>query len=363
MTEVQRTETTQTTIIREVDSSPVSPVIEQRTPAEHSAPKKSTLLSDILSIIGFAIVFIIIIWGLLHFASLLSPWFSSFFTKPAPALQVSAPAQATSTYPVTISWTYAPSTAGSYAFLYQCKSGLQFATPENNATSTYVAVPCGVAYTVAAQNNSISVAPILSATSSSVADTVSIVFIPKSGSQVQGDATMTISPQGGSASGGNPAKPTTKPTSTKPAVSTQYSGPADLSVRIISENVDQSGVATVSFDIANIGGSSSGSYYFTANLPTAQYYPYTSPTQASLAPGSHIVDTLHFSDVAQGGGVFSVSVIGNDANNGNNYASIQVAAPYPSAQGYGGTQYNYGYNTNYNSGVYTQYPVYPTYTY
>jgi len=39
--------------------------------------RKSSLLTDILTIIGFAILFIIIIWGLVHLVELISSSFSS----------------------------------------------------------------------------------------------------------------------------------------------------------------------------------------------------------------------------------------------------------------------------------------------
>lgn len=305
----------------------------------HEEGRTSSLLTDILTILGFAILFIIIIWGFVHLVSLIS---SSLFSKHStPSIEVTVPAQATSGQPVTISWTYAPSAQGSYAFLYQCQSGLSFET--KGATSSMASIPCGSAYTVGSTNNSLTLTPLLSAASTAT-DTVSIVFIPsQSGSQVQGDATIAINPAAKSA----PTKPAPKvatPTYTAP----QYSGPADLSVRIVSSNVDASGAGVVTFDIANIGGSASGSYYFTAQLPTAQPYPYQSPLQASLAPGAHITSTLRFTDVQSGGGVFSVSIPTSDANSANNYASIQLTAPY-----------NYNYN-NYQPAPYT---VYPTYTY
>ena len=105
------------------------------------------------------------------------------------------------------------------------------------------------------------------------------------------------------------------------------------------------------FDIANVGGSSSGSYYFTAYLPTIQGYNYTSPRQASLAPGAHIVNTLRFTQA--NGGSFSVSVDPSNAvresNERNNYASQPVggSAYLPNY----GPQYSQPYNTY-------QYPAY-----
>jgi hypothetical protein len=319
------------------------------TTETHNEGRTSSLLTDILTIVGFAILFIIIIWGFVHLVSLITSSFSS--NHSTPSIEVTAPAQATSGQPVTVSWTYAPAVAGSYAFLYQCENGLSFET--KGATSSMASIPCGAAYTLGNTNNSLTLTPLLSATSTAT-DTVSVVFIPsQSGSQVQGNAAIAINP----AEKPTPAKPApvkTAATYTAP----QYSGPADLSVRIISGNVDASGAGVVTFDIANIGGSASGNYYFTAQLPTAQPYPYQSPMQASLAPGAHITSTLRFTDVQSGGGVFSVSIPTNDANATDNYASIQLTAPYnnynlPTGQ----AGYN-NYTYNYQSAPYTTYPAY-----
>ena len=361
MTDIQRTETTHTEVTTTHTPThtpaPAPTVVHAPT---HAQPQRSesTLLTDILSIIGFAIVFIIIIWGIFHLASLSGSWFSSWFTKPAPALTVNAPTEATSTYPMQISWNYTTTAVGSYAFLYECKNGLQFAAPEGAATSTFGTIPCGVAFMVPTSGNTMVVAPLLSSTSTaSTLETISVVFIPKDGSShVQGNATVTINPAHTAAAttsqtvtvGSSTSKPAQTSTNTG---TTQYAGPADLQVRITGVSVDPSGNASVSFDIANVGGSTSGSYYFTAQLPTAQYYPYQSPQQAPLAPGAHIANTLNFNEAT--GGTFSVTVIGGDQDGANNYASTQISAPYNNG-------YNGGYNTNTQ---YSQYPVYPTPTY
>lgn len=328
---------------------------ETHTTETYTQERKSSLFSDILTIIGFAILFIIIIWGLIHLIELISSSFSP--SKPAPTIQVTAPTQATSGQPVTISWSYSPTTGGSYAFLYECGNGLTFNA--QTSTSGKGSIPCGVAYTTASQNNSITVTPILSATSS-VSDTVSIVFIPsQGGSEVQGDATITVNPA---------AKKVTKATTTSNtytygSAGGRHSGPADLAVTVISGNINGNGDGTVTFDIANIGGSTSGAYQFSAQLPTAQPYPYMSPIQAPLAPGAHVVSTLNFTDAAPGGGLFSVSILdGNETNSSNDYASMELSGPYnlPAGQ----TGYNNGYSnySNYNQQPYLQYPA-PTYTY
>jgi len=330
--------------------------------SDHTAPvptEKPSLLSNILAIIGLIILVIIIVWGLVHLAELSSGWFSSLFHKSTPTIKIDAPADATSGAAATISWNYSAPSAGSYAFLYQCQNGVQFAII-NTTNNTATGIQCGTAYNITPSNNSVLMLPILSA-STSASVPFSIIFTPTSGTPVQGSATMTIHPsstqtatqpnQTNQASTTQPAKTTTttKPATTAPVART----PADLSVRIVSKSVDQYGNGTVTFNVANIGGTTSGAYSFSAQMPTQNGAPYSSSLQAPLTPGSYIADTLHFAPATSG--TFSVTVNAGDRNQANDYASEWISAPVNySTNGY--NQYT-GPNGNY-----TQYQTYP-YTY
>jgi hypothetical protein len=320
--------------------------------SDHTASastEKPSLLSNILAIIGLIILVIIIIWGLVHLAELSSGWFTSLFnTKSTPTIKINAPEGAVSGAPETISWSYSTTAAGSYAFLYQCQPGVQFATI-NATNNTATGIPCGSAVQITPTNNSIQMLPILSPSATSSASVpFTIMFTPTAGTAVQGSATMTIrpgSPQSTTQSSTTntqtsvPAKTTTTK-ATKPAASGYYAAPrapADLSVHIVSQYVDQNGNGTVTFNVQNVGGTTSGTYYFSAQMPTANGTPYTSSLQAPLAPGSYISDTLHFSPAVSG--TFEVSVGARDYNQSNNYASAWINAPQ---------NYNYNAYNNYN---------------
>ena len=84
----------------------------------------------------------------------------------------------------------------------------------------------------------------------------------------------------------------------------------------------------VEFDIANVGGIATGSWYFSASLPTAgSVYPYHSPTQISLPPGEHIVSVLRFSPNMRPGTVTITadpSNIVREANETNNTVSQNI---------------------------------------
>lgn len=272
------------------------------------------ILSNTLAIVGLFIVLIILIWGLLHLASLLSPWFSSFFaSKATPGLEVKAPTSVTSGESFAVQWTYQPSVPGSYAFLYACNDSLHFSTAGTGGTLN--TIPCGTAFSVS--GTSVTLTPNLSG-SQTISEPLSIIFVPtQAGAQTQGSATVKVIP--------GAEKPVV--TVTKPVAP---SGVADLSVQILSATVDANGWATVIFDISNIGTGNSGSYSFQAYLPTRSTYTYYSPAQTSLAPGSHIVNTLRFTQAVPG----SLSVIVDpsnvvtDSNRTNNYATQTLSMPY-----------------------------------
>jgi len=304
----------------------------------------ASLASNILAIVGFIILIVVVIWGLVHLASLSRGWFSSLFGA-STVIEVTAPTEAISGMPFTVSWEYDEPTPGSYALLYQCEDGLQLQTPAL-AAGFKNGIPCGAAFTVSSETKEISITPrVLGSVVLEVP--ISILFLPSSTStkQAQGSATIAIAPSEEVVV--EPA-PTVveEPSTPAPTAPTVSSAPADLSVRIMSVNVDATGQGVATFDIANVGGRSSGTYYFTAQLPTFAGYTYSSPAQISLAPGAHITSTLRFSGGTAG--IVSVSITTPDANAGNNYASQSVSTSYYSP-----------YTPNYNT--YT--PQYQTYPY
>lgn len=313
-----------------------------RTPYAPEEPKAS-LVSNILAIIGFIILIVVVIWGLVHLASLSRGWFSSLFGSGNSSIEVSAPESATSGSPFEVSWKYDEPTEGSYSFLYPCEDGLQFHTPGNAGMN---GIPCGAALALTSEEKTISVTPLLSR-SEALAVPISIIFTPAAtGTEAQGSASVTVTP-GAVAPAPTPAptpstgsgQATPKPTPTPTPSPSKYSSPADLQVILTSAYIDASGQGVATFVISNIGGSSSGTYYFTAELPTLTGYAYSSPAQVSLAPGSRISNTLRFSGARSG--VVKVSITTPDMNGANNYASQVVNAPY--------YDYDYQYNAPYQT--------------
>lgn len=340
-----------------------NPQNSPRMPYSSEEPRAS-LISNILAISGFIILIVVVIWGLVNLASLSRGWFSAFFGEES-AIEVSAPEVANSGSPFTLSWEYEEPAEGIYTFLYPCHSGLQFRTP--GPVGGVNSIPCGAAFTVASENNELALTPILER-DEALDVPLSIIFMPSAtGTQAQGSATVNISPASSPAPtppSATPApQPNPSPSPATPSPAPAPSTPADLSVRIISVSVDPGGNGIATFDITNVGGRSSGTYYFTAQLPVVSGQTYSSPAQSSLSAGSYIRNTLRFSGAV--GGTFSVTITTPDANGANNYAAQGVNAPYggayntaPAAPSY---QYGYDYSYQQYGQMYapTQYQGYP----
>ena len=335
---------------------------------------KASLLSNILAIIGFIIIITVVIWGLINLGTISGSWFSSLFSRTsANVITVSAPATAPSGTPFTISWKYNPPTKGTYAFLYQCQGGFLLETPGPAGTPN--GIPCGAAFSVSGDSNTLSLTPLLSGTST-LSVPLTVIFMPSAtGTRAQGSATVTITNGVIGAPLPVPVAETPTPApapAPEPAPQPAPALPADLSVRSLTVSSDASGAAVATFDIANVGGTPTGSYSFTAQLPTVSGYTYTSPVQVSLSPGSHVVNTLRFSQARSG--TVSVNVIpgGADANSGNNYVSQTLNMPYynnynttynylPTGQAGNPGYYPYQYQQQYGA-TYNPYPPYSTYS-
>ncbi|HEY4514475.1 MAG TPA: CARDB domain-containing protein [Candidatus Paceibacterota bacterium] len=127
----------------------------------------------------------------------------------------------------------------------------------------------------------------------------------------------------------------------KPPVKKPETGLPDLSVRILSVGVidpisgdifarpptSPNDLVAVSFDIANAGTASTGVWYFTAQLPIAPPYTFSSVAQISLAPGDHIENMLRFKQAVPGGN-FSVAVdpanLVRETVESNNFAAQNI---------------------------------------
>jgi hypothetical protein len=290
------------------------------------------------------ILAIIVVWGLTHLFNISTEgWFTNFFSN-SPSITITAPKTATSSEPFTVSWKYAQPTKGNFALLYGCTSGAQLAILQSDAQ---INVACGKAFTVSATDK-LSLLPTLTGTNQAHVP-LSILFVPSAtGTKAESGVTIAINPSSGTtAQTPTMTQQVSQTTTSTPRTTTRSSsqgvhanGPADLSVRIVEvgtidpstgEFIDRAptpyDIAAVKFDISNVGGTATGPWYFSADLPTQSGYAYTSPQQASLAPGAHILNTLRFNEIIPGG-TFTVTVDPNGAiresTKANNTAAVTV---------------------------------------
>lgn len=299
--------------------------------ASDTRDARTKLVANMLTIVGLVILIVIVVWGLLHLARLSSSWFSGWFSSSESGVVVTAPAEAPAGTPFPISWSYDATEPGAFALIYKCEDGLQLSAP--TASGVFQSVPCGASYTLGTSTKTV-VLPTTAGTEP-IEAAISILYIPvqsAGGAPAQGSARVRIT---AAARTQEPETPASSPSS-KPQ---QENGVADLSVRVLAVGViDASGafvarqpmnqyeMAAVQFDIANYGSGTSGSYTFTAQLPTSQPYTYASPMQEPLSAGSHVVNTLRFTQAVSG--TFMVTVNGGDASYGNNSASQFISVPY-----------------------------------
>ncbi len=310
--------------------------------------QQESLLGTILAVIGFLIIAFIAVWGLAHMLVLAKNTVSPWFSRNSQAIVISAPSVATSTIPFALSWKHTPTAAGSYTFLYSCVSGVRFEAQHSDGSTTKI--PCGAGFT--ASSSPLTLVPHLTV-GSRISTPVSILFKPSTASQTLGSLASNATAEGsasitvvrGTSETTKTPVATPKVTATKsvskstkqtvPATS-QPAAPADLSVTILAIGVidaytgqfverapySPNEIAAVRFSVKNVGGRTSGTYRFSAELPTDTAYVYESSLQSALAPQSYIVNTLRFDRVSAGGIVrIVVTPNGNDSRTSNNVIS------------------------------------------
>lgn len=324
---------------------------EQRRFLPMTETSRRGLLGDFLAIIALIILALILIWGATHLFSLVRDWVaSSRGGTAATGLTVTAPAQARSGERFTVSWKNNTGKEGTYAFVYQCKSGLAFKTAF--ATGTPQQIPCGVAYRLPASlGTSAALMPVLTSNASTTVPFSILLGTTTTTPTVlaQGNASITIMP-GAVAYETIPGGGSTTP---RPSDRPVPSGPPDLAVRIVGVGYidpvtdafvvgapnSPAALSAVQFDIINVGSGSTGNWSFSAVLPTGTGYTYRSPVQAPMGPGDHVLNTLRFSGTAVNGGEFTVTASdARDMNTKNDTARVFVpgnaypAYPYPQYQ-------------------------------
>lgn len=112
-----------------------------------------------------------------------------------------------------------------------------------------------------------------------------------------GATSSTVYPVG---TGTTPAPLSGLPDLTATILSTGYLTTSDTSSFVASTNVPSGMRGAVKFSIANRGTNASGTFFFTASLPTSRVYTFSSDRQNSLLPNEHIEYVLGFDSTNSG---------------------------------------------------------------
>lgn len=303
--------------------------------------RRTGLLGDIVSIVALIILGLILIWGAYHIFSLTKGWIASLFprSRESSGIVISAPPEVRSGAAFDISWKNETGAEGGYAFAYQCKNGLSFMM--KNAKGEPEKVPCGTAYRIPLSlGTSISLKPSLTGASTTVPFSIILATGTSTPNVIaQGNSTVTVLPgveletipsPGSAASTDGPRQVAGQPDLAVTIVSAGYIDPATDQF-IVGAPTVPGALSAVQFDIANVGSATTGTWVFSAVLPTGTGFVYRSPSQTPLSPGEHILNTLRFSGTAVNGETFTVTASDTrDMNTKNDSASMFVPGnPYP----------------------------------
>jgi hypothetical protein len=364
----------------EQDQNPVEKKVEKKAVFE-SATMKTFAVLGLIVILGLGL------WGSVQVVRIM-PNVYSVVSKKASAAAVSISSlfisaekmdltanagSVNSGEVVTLSWQHTGGrpTDGTYSLSLSCLSGVTIKTDGTNGTSTPIA--CNVPTTLKNVSRSDSVKVIALSTANRFTDVpFTVTFTPKdtTKSAISAKTTVTIvnmnvpsgMPTTGTATSttatSTTSTTTTTPVTTKPVTpvkgqettdvrqisggtttpANNPNGQADLAVTftdfgyldsatnvfVSSTTPSVHGKVAVKFSIANIGTKETGTWQFSAPLPTTPPYTYVSNAQPSLMPGDRIEYTLAFDEANQSTTTLQITVNAdnrgtvNESNKANN---------------------------------------------
>jgi hypothetical protein len=190
-------------------------------------------------------------------------------------------------------------------------------TPASEPTLSVISTPVA--------STTISFGTTTTTTSTSVTPTVSTPTRPKPVTTTPGEKTSGAYQIGGTAANVLPGLPDLVVSIN----TTGYLAGASADSLIASSTVPSGSRAAVRFTIKNVGTNATGSWRFSASIPTQTAYIYQSQPQQSLNPGDSIEYTLGF-DQANKGVDQMISITANfdhavaESNPDNNSASAKV---------------------------------------
>ena len=162
--------------------------------------------------------------------------------------------------------------------------------------------------------------PVVTATSTP-ATTIPVVTTP---TPTQGAETVTVYPAGGTVTQAPYGKADLMVTITEVG----YLSSASTASFVKSKTVPEGKRPAIKFTVRNSGTNVTGSWEFTAKLPTRSTYTFDSPKQRSLAPGEYVDYTLGFDKADDGTNDIIVTVDSEkdvaESNENNNVDTVEV---------------------------------------
>ncbi len=309
----------------------------ETAPRNHNiAEREQKSTSTALKVVVLVILLALLVIGILlpiklvpNAVSTVSSKISNIFSRNSTVTLTTNKSSIVAGEAFTISWNGKRRANGSYSLSYPCKAGVRFETSVNQPNETIV---CDNTYYFQAHENSVNITP-FSDIMRFVDVPVTLGFLENGTSEVKdlGTIVITITNTKVSDNRGNPTvttkpatttpvkpvtvkpeeKPATTPTPTKTTVNrvSNPNGTADFKISILSSGymngysyipsytVPAGTRAAVKFIVTNVGDKNTGTWSFTANLPSSTNPSYTAYNQQNLGPGDSIEYTLGFDNV------------------------------------------------------------------
>ena len=323
-----------------------------------NAQENTSKFKNILAIAGFVLLLIVGIWSAVQVIKFVPRIFSSDGVSDRRvsvdsvglegkdiAIQIDK-TLVQSGVPVEIKWAHTGDENGALSFSYACIEGFYFQIGD-------VSVTCNEPYELNVSDTQLTVIPLsvkklvevplaityTNAAGNSIRDTKTLVIdnstiieeepATEEETNTEDSTNGPIEPDNDATTGPvEPEQPTTSVPETNqdtpsvqiPLTSNPY-GIADLEVQMVGVGeINQFGSfepktvlrpyarGAAKFKVSNLGDKHSGSWYFTAFLPSRGGYPFTSQPQASLMPGASVEISITFDQLVPGTRTFSVQI-------------------------------------------------------
>jgi hypothetical protein len=210
-----------------------------------------------------------------------------------------------------IMWTDAKRSTGVYAFAYQCRTNISL---EVLANKTYRTLACDSVYNIPSTDTALTVR-VFSTGKETESIPVGIAYVQDGTKISEAIASITIIPTTHKktvvvdSAPADEVLPTTvvvAPVATAPQI-VHAASRANLVARAAHTYTDGYN-GTIVFTVTNMGGTKTGAWYFTADLPTVPAYTYTSGMQKGLKAHETATLTIQFDQMTGGYGEAVITV-------------------------------------------------------